>query len=1132
MKRTNMLRFFLIMLAVMLPLFSLPATAQFRAGIQGTVQDTTGAVVPGASITATNQETGQVQKTVAGSTGFYRVLGLAPGKYTLTVEAKGFTKSISNDVSVNADQVRGFDIPLHAGAVSQDVTVTSDEAPVLQTENANIGTTLSSQEIKRLPQVGRDPYELLRLTPGVFGDGARSANGNSSGLPNGSGPGGSNSSIFQTENQVQVTANGQRVSANNFQIDGVSVNSLMWGGAAVVTPNQESVKQVTVLSSSYSAEDGRNSGAQVKVVSQNGTNNLHGSAIFKYNSPGLNAFNKFGEVTDPTPVRVNNRFRQYGGGVGGPIIKDKLFFFFSYEGFRNKSSDTFSEWVETPEYRQLIASTRSGGKTATVFGSPGIAPRILSTLPATCALFNNDPTRCRAVSGGLDLGSPTGSLNNYVSLGNPTGGGFDGIPDIQFARLGLPSESHGNQFNGRVDYNAGKNQFAVSTYITRLDSLSADRGARSRPMADIAFKPLNTAATATWLRTLSSTMLNEARVNFTRFADNQLTDGTTNFGIPRIQVEGMPIPTRIEFGPAWGETTPGVFAQNSIEFRDTLNKTLGAHGLKFGFEMRKEQDNNNLMGGARPLYSFVGLFNLANDTPIFEQINADPTTGGPAGAQRYFRTYTLAGFVQDDWKIRRNLTVNVGLRYEFFSPPTETQNRITNLQLGSNGLLNSKIVPVNQLFAPDKNNFAPRLGFAWSPHIYQDNIVFRGGFGVSYNRTDNVLFTNSRGNPPSFARFSICCGTSAADFSTPYAGGQILYGLGTSNSPTSYPVNPALGQGIDPATGAPVASSVEIYGSAKNIPNAYVYSYSFETQIALPSQLVGTLGYQGSSGHKLIRLVNQNFLQKPNPKFFAVYFPTPDVTSNFNALNARLSRKFTQGFQVDALYTWSKSMDELSNEGPGAQTNQTDPAHLQTEYGPSDFDVAHHFTLTGLWDLPILRDRKDWVGQAFGGWQINAVFNAHTGMPWTPKTGTQNSIAVTGADTINPTRPIAYFGGALNDVSNDAFMRLGGNFPGGGTKYFDISNPGVPGIGRNSFRGPRYRAIDLSLVKRFGLSGLHLGEQSNLEFRANMFNAFNNLNLAPLGFQSRGTFVEDPNFGRSERGLAGRVVEFQARYSF
>src|SRR5689334_12216255 len=378
------------------------AQAQFRAGIQGTISDSNGALVPGASITLKQLETGKTQVTSSNDEGFYRIVGLAPGKYELTVEKQGYKKSLAENLDVAAEILQGHDVILEIGDVTATVTITDEAVEQLQTENANVAKTVTPAEVKRLPQVGRDPYELTRITPGIFGDGGRSTNGNSSGLPNAggdTGPGGSSNSIFQAENQVQISANGQRVTANNYQIDGVSVNGLTHGGAAVVTPNQESVKEIQISSVSYNAEDGRNSGAQVKVVSQNGTNDFHGSLFFKYNSPKLNAFNRYpNDFGRGFTERVERFFRQYGGSIGGPLYfphfgeggpvvysgRNRAFFFFSYEALRENSTIPSTQYVETPQFRQAVLAARPGSVTAAILASNGIQPRISSVIQSTC----------------------------------------------------------------------------------------------------------------------------------------------------------------------------------------------------------------------------------------------------------------------------------------------------------------------------------------------------------------------------------------------------------------------------------------------------------------------------------------------------------------------------------------------------------------------------------------------------------------------------------------------------------------------------------------------------------------------------------------------------------------------------
>jgi Carboxypeptidase regulatory-like domain len=358
-------RIFVCGLFLLLPIISV--NAQFKAAIQGTVTDSSGGLVPDAQITLNNKERNASQTTTTNGEGFYVISGLAPGNYSLTVEKTGFKKQVFENVVISAEATQGLDVLLNTGEVAETVTITEAAGQTLETENGNVSRALTTKEIRELPQVGRDPYELLRLTPGVLGDGARSSSGGAINLPNTTGPGGSNNSIFQTENQVQISANGQRLSSNNFQIDGVSVNSFNWGGAALVTPNQDSVKEVRVLSATYSAEDGRNSGAQVRVVSLSGSNSFHGSAFFKYNSPKLNAFNKFNGVGAP-PARVNDYIRQFGGSLGGPLYlprfgeggpsttwgKDKSFFFLSFEGLRKSANGIGRGFVETAQFRQLV----------------------------------------------------------------------------------------------------------------------------------------------------------------------------------------------------------------------------------------------------------------------------------------------------------------------------------------------------------------------------------------------------------------------------------------------------------------------------------------------------------------------------------------------------------------------------------------------------------------------------------------------------------------------------------------------------------------------------------------------------------------------------------------------------------
>ncbi len=1154
-----------ILTGIIVFLFNFAAYGQFRAAIQGTVADENGAVIAGATVTLTFNETGRSQTITTSEDGFYRFSSLAPGRYTLTVEQANFKKQLIENLDVAAENVQGVDVVLTTGGIAETVTVTGETTAALETENANVQKSISTQEVRNLPQVGRDPYELARLAPGILSPGARGGNGNSVGLPNTTGPGGSNSSIVQSENQVPISASGQRLSQNNFQIDGISVTSLQHGGAANITPNQESVKEVQVMSSSFSAEDGRNSGAQVKVVSQNGTNDFHGSAFYKYNDPELNAFNTF----PGNRQRVENRFRQYGGSIGGPLPffnfgeggpvfnpgRDRSFFFFSYEGVRNNSSNTYQRFIETEQYRQQVIAARSGGLTARVLSDAGVAPRIVSTLPRTCLDFfgnaNDAANLCREVSGGLDLGSVTGSLG--VNTG-PTGGGFDGVPDIVFANLANIQRSGGNQYNFRTDFNVtDSDQLAFIAYITqRNDSLSADEDARSRPQADLQNKPLTYSLTGTYIRNISARMVNEFRLNFVQFKQNQIEDSSgTNFGIPRIEIEGAGFNTnRIRFGARRSDTTPAIFDQKTFEIRDTLTQILGNHAIKYGVEFRREVSDNDLSGNARPFFTFQGLFSFANDVAVYEEIDVDPRTGGQADARRNFRNNIYGFFVQDDWKVRPNLTLNLGLRYEYYTPVKEGNDRLSALVLGEGdrALLDARLEIVDSLTDPDRNNFAPRVGFAYSPRFasfLEERAVIRGGFGIFYNRTPNVLLTNTRLNPPFFARRILCC----------FEGGGVQYFLGATNSPFSYPNNTAVIQGIDPVSGSVLGGNAEVWGTERNLKNAEVYKYSLGIQYQLPYQIIAAVEYEGSQSRNLGRLINLNFFYTPrlfnsdaqiNGGFAPVFYVRSDVSANYNGMNARIERRFAQGFQISANYRFAKSLDQLSFEGPGFVTNQTYPLDQREEWGPSDFDVRHNFVLSGIYELPFFRnDRQGWLYKVFGGLEISGILTRHTGFPFTVFQGA--GLRTPSGEFFGPIRPTGYNGNQPLPNTNENFLSPGGIFPGGGSQYFSgtlrtvrIGNDDFPtyelnppAIGRNTFRGPKYFNVDLSVAKRFGLPSLGvLGEEANLELRVNAFNVFNSLNIAPFNFGEGNLFFTSGNFGQATSGLAGRVVELQARFRF
>jgi hypothetical protein len=1115
-------------LVLSLFVFCITASAQYRASLTGTITDAAGGVVPNATVTLNSKETGRSQKVGTGGGGVYSFDRLAPGHYSLNVEAPGFKKKVLDDVQVIGEQTQGLNVQLEVGQVSETVTVSGQSAAMLETESASVDGTISNTQIKNLPTIGRDPFQLIRLTPGVFGLGAHNPSGNSVNFPNNSGPGGSSSgsSIFQTENQVAISANGQRVTANNYQIDGVNVNSQAWGGAAVVTPNPESVKEIRVVSSSYSAESGRNSGAQVEVVSQNGTNEFHGSAFLKIDDPVFNSYNRWGGPHGEKPLRDENRYKQWAGSLGGPIVRNHLFFFFSYETLRSNTNAVTNKWVETPEYVQLLQNARPGTLAAAITNTPGMLPNVSNTIPRDCASVNLGSTTCAQTSGGLDIGKPGGKVDQQVT---GIGGGLDGIPDIRYVQQTNKTEITNQQYNGRIDYQLSQSDLlAFSMYYVPSDTRFPVDG---RPIENWLSARRNIAGTLLWTRTISPTIVNEARFNVTRWYFNEITSNSQMpWGIPRDQVSGSPFP---DLSINWGPGGPGVFYQTTYDFRDTLSKVWGTHVLKFGGEVSREQNNDTVAGGARPTYDFNNLWDFANDAPIDEAGNFDPRNGFPTDLKKYIRAGDYALFVQDDWKVKPNLTLNLGLRWEYLTPIHEKYGNISNPVLGNgtNPLLGVAMKLGGDLSNPDRNNFGPQFGFAWSPtsisgHELQNRLVLRGGFGIGFNRIPQSLTLNGRLNPPFFAAFTL-------------RENDIRYSLGDSiNSFYGWPSNPATILTFDPATNIPIMSAAsappDLFGIPLDMRTPYTYRFSFETQYDLGHNWMMSLGYQGSATHKYPRVVNYSQFFPPNPSLKNVKFIRNDVNSNYNALLTRISHRFGTGFELNAQYRWAKSLDFCSNDDNCVQTY---PFNQATEYGPSDFDVKHTFNASGVWSLPIFRNRHGWLGFFLGGWQISGIFTASTGFPWTPVYAPGNCDAANRMGVLCPQRPAAYLGGAGNSSSNSTFQQQGGNFPGDALSYFvapaNLTDYTPPGVGRNSFRGPKYLDVDAAAGKRFRLPKIPLlGENAGLEIRANFFNIFNTLNLSPFLFNSGSTQINSPDFGRATSALAGRTIEFQGRFDF
>ncbi|HKO20633.1 MAG TPA: hypothetical protein VJU82_17285, partial [Acidobacteriaceae bacterium] len=444
------------------------------------------------------------------------------------------------------------------------------------------------------------------------------------------------------------------------------------------------------------------------------------------------------------------------------------------------------------------------------------------------------------------------------------------------------------------------------------------------------------------------------------------------------------------------------------------------------------------------------------------------------------------------------------------------------------------LVPHDHLWNFQHNNWGPRFGFAYTPPQLNNKLVIRGGYALAYNHLDIALFNAAVENGPGVANFGLCCGGG-----TNTAG--ILYAIGSSNSPTSFPVNPSFATGLN-ANGFPKGvGQVEVYGAPYGLKYPSSDIYSFEMQQAIGYSSTVTIGYAGSTGRHYARLVNQNFLyNNANSPVFASYFAQTDSVQNFNSLNLRLQRPLRNDIGYTVVYTYAKSLDQVSNGDFGdAGANQTNPANNASEYGPSDYDLRHRVVATAVLQTPKVHTHNAIADALVNGFQGNLVYTWHTGYPWTPTISTYTTVPiVNGAAVQNVVRPLAYYGGAGDSCSNGAFVS-GSNFPnrlgaGGGSNYFATTLPkGTiyrPGIGRNSFRGPCYQRWDISLAKEFGFDTTD--HHMFLRLQMNMFNAFNQLQLTPIANYTSGSTINNAYFGYAQSADAGRVIDLEARFQF
>ena len=1142
MRRSLLIR--ILAVALVSVAFLTSAQAQFRASIRGVITDPQGAVVQGATVTLLNTDTNKTLVTKSDENGIYQFNQLQASPYTLTVEKEGFQKKVLDYVRIVPDQPNGLDVALQIGSTTEAVTVTA-ATDTLNTETANTSGTITSNNVQHMPSFGRDVFQLTRLAPGVIADNAQGSAGGGQNLPGTQGPGatGGSQGIFQTENGPQAIALGQQYENNGITIDGISTGSAVWGGTSVITPSEDSIQDVKILSNAYDAEYGRFGGAQIQVTSKPGTNQYHGSLFVDMHRPGLSAYQWAGQ--NAKPLRDNTFLTQFGGSVGGPIWKNRVFAFFNYETVRSPAAQTVinNGWYETPAFDSLAPSGSISGQ---YLGFPGNAVNAVSMNNKTCADAGlTQGVNCNAIPGqGLDIGSPlTSGLGTHdlgwVSTANPgVGGGLDGIADIANYNTASTSNYDKVQYNGRLDANlTNKDRLAFAIYWVPQSTTFLNGPARDYNLFH--HSQINDAFSLIWDRTFSPTLVNEARVNAAGWRWNEITSNPQSpVGLPTDTISVMGSAQIQQFGPSVGS----ILNQWTYGVEDVATKVFGAHTVKFGGDWTKLEYLNQCVGCSVPHYNFFNIWDFLNDAPQEENAGFNPTTGFPSAQRQDDRENILGFFAQDNWRIRRNLTLTLGLRWSYFGPLYSKEGNMYVATAGSGSdFMTGLNVHLGNAWNAQKDNFGPQIGFAWSP-FDSDKLVFRGGYGLNYNQNEIAITANVQGNPGliTFPTFNMSTPTS------PNPG--IVYATSSNlHSFLGFPANPNAVATFG-SNGLPTTGQVNVSIFPNTVPTMRVHHWSLEMQYDIGHDWLATLGYQGSASRNLFFHMNPNAYSASlgytlNPQVGGGDYWSNLGYGNYNAMIAEVKHNFTHQFSADAQFTWSKSLDTAS----GPYYEQPYPYNLDLNYGRSDYDAEKMFKLYGMWQ-PNFFHGNNWMEKIVGGWSIAPILTLHSGFPWTPLVSVTGGSLYCGSCGYGTLYPAAYLGGANLSTSNPVFMNRT-NFPLGGSTYFTTptytaytgtnygaANPETSLVRRTSFNGPGYKDVDFTIAKAFGLPKMPvLGEGARIEIRANAFNLFNNLNLKPAGTSNGGGIVDNigaANFGEDTQALAGRVWTLGARFNF
>jgi carboxypeptidase family protein len=1023
-----------------------------RGAIVGIVTDPSGGILAGAEILIRNTETNVSFKAVADSTGSYVALSLPAGIYEVTGRLVGFRQQSVQGIVVGVGQRVRADLSLQIGDVSEQISVVAS-APLVQSESATVGTAIARQTIVDLPLNGRSFVDLLTLSSGI-------TSGTPGRLLNGRG-------VQTARGSSSFSNNGMRDTSNNFLIDGIDNND-MAVGTITYYPSVDAILEFKVQTSASDAEFGRNGGGTVNLITKSGTNEFHGSAYEFLRNSDLNAKNFFVPAASPKPVLRRN---QFGSSIGGPVVKNKLFFFGDYEGRRYTDGLTYVNTVPTPAQKM---GNFTGFATIYDPSTYNAAAQTRQPFPGNQIGLN----RISAISQFLERFYPDPNLPGKVS-------NFVYSPNQQ---------TRGDQFDIKGDYylSAKDNMFlrySYSYFILHkppqypLIDIGSGGGGNANydgnnidPTQQLAY---------TYTHIFAPTLVNTVRLGFVRFIIKQTPtnfgkDLTAQAGIPGVNVSqetsGL-MGVGISGYGSLGDSTfsPALLFQNNFNFQENVTWNHASHSLKAGLQIVRRQLNffqaNNPRGSMSFATNYTSLPSQPSNTgdAFATFLLGIPSSGnltrllGPYGVR-----YTeWAGFLKDDWKVLPNLTINFGLRYEFDTPFTEVHNRMSNLdfQTGRIIVAGTSGWPTG-LVQSDTNNFGPRVGIAWSPSSSKRTVI-RSGFGVFYNIEAPVTSTRLTENAP----FLLSPAFTNDLFQPTYT---INQGFPTA---TVDPNNPA---------------GIGVNTWQKDFQDGRVMQWNFTVESEVARDLVVRSMYVASRGLHLFARGNRN-QAVPGSTPVASRRPFPNL-QNFNSVESRgnstyesfqlqVERRLHHGLSLLSAFTWGKAIDDspggLNDYDSAGPTSPDNMRNIAAEKGLSDFNVGRRWVTSFGWELPFGRGKhfgagwKPVLNGALGGWQVNGILSFQDGLPMT----------LAGPDQTNGS------GSSRPD-------RIGnGNLPASQrtlTHWYDTAAFKTPALytfgnaGRNIIFQPGLRNFDFSVFKTVAFN-----DRFHLQYRAEGFDLTN-----------------------------------------